>query len=94
MKEKDIKEAVKKALEPVFHQALHPEDYDNLGHKLRKYERRYREPMEPRHRLSTNLILLLALKEVEIALMKTIKADNEAIEDAKKHKERPCPSTT
>lgn len=93
MKEAQIKEEVRKALSPIFHRVQHPEAYDNLGNKLRKYEKPYFKPMEPRHRLSTNLVLLLALKEVEIALMKEIMADTEAVEDAKKHKEAQCPST-
>lgn len=87
MTEAKIKEAVRAALEPVLHQVLHPEDYDIItGCKLPKYSRDgRRKPLVPRHRLSSRLVLLLALKEAEIALMKEIMADKESHKDAKEH---------
>lgn len=82
-----IKEKVKKALEPITHQVLHPEGYDiNTGGKLPKYFHGVRgKPLAPRDRLSVRLVLLCALKEIEIEIMKATLEDKEAAADAKEH---------
>lgn len=49
------------------------------GHK----EKFGKKPLLPRERLAARLTLLMLLKEAELALMREIKADTEAIADAK-----------
>lgn len=86
MTREQLKAAIEGALKPIKHRILHPEEFDYRGHRLYTPSKRAAHggnPLQPRHRLSVRLELLLALKQYELALSKEIIADTEAISDAK-----------
>jgi hypothetical protein len=76
------------ALDKIKHARLHPEERDQDGRRIYRYAARTRtpqDPLAPRDRLPVRLELLVSVKAWELALMKEIMADTEAIADAKAH---------
>ena len=84
-------------LAPLVRRAVYPETTykeENWGAKkgadltrfdLARKDKFGMPPLLPRERLSTRLAFIVALKEAELQLLRDIKADTEAIEDAKAH---------
>ena len=92
--EDKLTEEVLRLLEPVARRAVYPETtyrvLDNRGVSIIKdvpkgHEKFGMPPLEPRHRLSTRLSMMVALKQFENKLMKEVLADTESIADARAH---------
>ena len=89
--EDKLTEEVLCLLEPVARRAVYPETTYRLRNSWdikdvpKGQEKFGMPPLEPRHRLSTRLSLLVALKRFENQLMKELLADTESIADARAH---------
>jgi hypothetical protein len=83
MSEQELEKRVNSALNEIKERMLHPEKYNRLGQRVLLKSQQERNALEPRYRLSSRLVMLLAVKKWEAALLKETKEDADSIAAAK-----------